>query len=146
MRHRHTPIACLVALCLFASSSLQPALAGGLIPTEQVADTSPVGMTAAPLSSRESIAAIRVALSQAMVQAGVDPAQAQERLASLTDAEVRALAQRFDDAPAGGLWFAPFLVVAIVIGALIGSRGSAKDPSSAHTDLFGRLRNLASAP
>lgn len=142
MRHRHAPITTFVALCLLAGSSIQPAVAGGLISTERVADSAVVEGASRP----ESVAQLRAALLQSLVQAGVEPLQAQQRLSSLTDAEVLNLARHLDEAPAGGMWFAPFLVVALVIGALIGSRSSAKETPPATTDLFGRPRSVASAP
>ena len=89
-------------------------------------------------------AAHRAALRQALEAAGVDATQAQERVAALTDAEIAELSVRFDEAPKGGLWFTPFLVAAIVIGALIGARSRGADSQA--TDLFGRPRHTAAVP
>ncbi|MFG5408242.1 hypothetical protein ABXN37_09125 [Piscinibacter sakaiensis] len=61
---------------------------------------------------------------------------------ALTDAEVARLVRELATAPAGGLWFVPFLVVAAVVGALIGSRASNAKASS---DLFGRSGALSPA-
>ncbi|MBL8304219.1 MAG: PA2779 family protein, partial [Ideonella sp.] len=127
------------ALCLALTGAAQPALAGGLISTEQVAvRTAAGGDTAAT-----GIAAQRRVLVDGMVAAGVDRRHAQDRLDALTDAEVADLTSRYDSAPAGGLWFAPFLLVAVVIGALIGSR---ERSAGAPTDLFGRPRTVAATP
>lgn len=139
MQPRQSLIALGMALCLAITGAAQPALAGGLIPTEQVAARTAISGDAATTG----IAAQRRALVDGMVAAGVDRRHAQERLDALTDAEVANLASRYDTAPAGGLWFAPFLLVAVVIGALIGSR---EHSAGAPTDLFGRPRNVAAAP
>ena len=134
-------IASSIALCLVCSSGFNPALAGGLISTERVAEqaTDQPASTAAvrvPAAERE-------ALASALTRAGADASQLHSRLDSLTDAEVAQLRQTLDTAPAGGLWFVPFLVVAAVIGVLIGSREpSAGKPS---TNLFG-YPQIATAP
>lgn len=139
MRRHPSPIALGLALCLAFTGVAQPALAGGLISTEQVVARPAAGADAAATG----MAAQRRALVDGMVAAGVERRHAQDRLDALTDAEVASLTNRVDTAPAGGLWFAPFLLVAVVIGALIGSR---EQSAGAPTDLFGRPRNVASNP
>ena len=87
----------------------------------------------------------RSTLETALVAAGVNASQARARLAGLTDAEVAELSFRLDSAPAGGVWFMPFLVVAAIIGMLIATRSD--EPSQTPTtDLFGRPGKLATAP
>lgn len=140
MRRRSSSIALGIALCLALTGTFQPALAGGLISTEQVVAQPAASATDA---ARSGAAAQRQALVEALVAAGVDRAHAQGRLAALTDVEVATLTTRYETAPAGGLWFAPFLLVAMVIGALIGSREQSAGTS---TDLFGRPRSVAAAP
>lgn len=140
MQRRHSPIALGMALCLTLTGAFQPALAGGLIPTEQVAAVRPA--TPGEVVSA-TVAAQRRALVDGLVAAGVERGHAQERLDALTDAEVANLTSRYATAPAGGLWFGPFLLVAVVIGALIGTR---ERSAGAPTDLFGRPRTVASMP
>jgi hypothetical protein len=48
---------------------------------------------------------------------GIDAATAQERVAAMTDAEVRTLAGQVDSAPAGGVYSAG--IIAIILIALI---------------------------
>lgn len=139
MQRRLSPIALGMALCLAITGASQPVLAGGLIPTEQVVVRPATGGDPATMG----IAAQRRALVDGMVAAGVERRHAQDRLDALTDAEVANLTSRYASAPAGGLWFAPFLLVAVVIGALIGSR---EQSAGAPTDLFGRPRNVAATP
>lgn len=146
MRRRHPSIIAFgVAACLALSSVAQPALAGGLISTERVA-AAPVEPRSAQAVAQDAAAAHRLVLVTALVNAGVDPTHAQARLAALTDAEVAELSTRYAQAPAGGLWFAPFLLVAIVIGALIGRNERPRGQAEGDTDLFGRPRNIAAAP
>jgi hypothetical protein len=139
-RQAFVVLAMSVSLMLGAGS--QPAFATGMISTERAIQPAPPA--ALPAATTDVVAVQRAALTLALVQAGVEPGHAQGRLAALTDAEITALSARFDHAPAGGFWFAPFLVVAMVIGALIGARSHSADASD--TDLFGRPRKLATAP
>jgi hypothetical protein len=56
---------------------------------------------------------------QAMVKMGVDPAQAHERVATLTDAEVASLDKRLAELPAGGdAGWIILLIVVIVVAVL----------------------------
>lgn len=141
MRRRHPLVASCVAISLTLTGTLSPALAGGLIPTEQVVTQSAPTPARLPTSA---VAAERAELMTALVAGGVEPGQARARVAALTDAEIDQLARNLDSAPAGGLWFIPFLMVAAMIGALIGIR----EPGAggAATDLFGRPRSVAVTP
>jgi hypothetical protein len=136
-----------VATCLLLASIAQPAVAGGLIATERVAATLPDSRSAVTIA-QDAAAAQRAALSAALVRGGVAQRQADARLAALTDVEVAELTDRYASAPAGGMWFAPFLLVAMVIGALIrkGESERAGGQADIDTDLFGRPRNIAAAP
>ena len=131
-----------VALCVALTGGLNPALAGGLIATERVVEQSAASLGARAGITSASAESERASLATALVSAGVERAQAESRLAALTETEIGQLRQNIDSAPAGGLWFVPFLLVAVVIGALIGTR----EPSGkATTDLFGHPR-IATAP
>lgn len=139
MRRRQSTLTLGLAVCIAISGAVQPVSAAGLVPTERVAAPA----SAAPLSALAA-SAQRLALLEGMVAAGVDRVHAEARLNALTDTEIGRLSQQIDTAPAGGLWFAPFLLVAVVIGALIGSRSP--NASASSTDLFGRPRSVAAAP
>lgn len=143
---RHQPIvATLLAVCLTLSASFNPAFGSGMISTERVVAAAP-SATPDGRAYEDTVQAQRTALQATLVAAGVDPSHASARLAALTDVEVAELSQQFDSAPAGGLWFMPFLLVAAVIGLLIGTRSAQASDAAPSTDLFGRPRNLATAP
>lgn len=165
MRHLRRAVASCVCLSLALSGFSAPALAQGLIPTERLvaapgpaapaeapaaalpaAGGSPAQAARPPLPTLAERIARRAALNDALVAGGVEPAQAQARVAALTDAEIARLSAEFDSAPAGGMWFVPFLVVAAMIGALIGTREPGASSRQASSDLFGRPRGLVAAP
>lgn len=145
MRRRTSTLVHAVALSLALSGALNPAFASGLIPTERAAGAAATSTAESVASDPATTAAQRVRLQHVLVDGGVDPARAALRLAALSDAEVAQLTQTIDSAPAGGVWFMPFLVVAAVIGMLIGTR-EAVPAGPSKTDLFGRPRNVAVAP
>lgn len=65
------------------------------------------GAAMASVDRDADLASVRAGLARAevrerLVTLGVEPAQVEGRLAALTDAELDTLAQRFDQAPAGG--------------------------------------------
>lgn len=137
MRRRHPIVVSVIALCLALSGHLNPAIAGGLIPTERLL---------AP-SANSTAQEQRMQLQSALTAAGVDGGLARQRLDMLSDAEVARLAVDLHTAPAGGVWFMPFLLVAAVIGVLISTGRNAEGPRILPaTDLFGRPMNIAGAP
>ncbi len=83
----------------------------GLIGTLQAVDAGTRGA---------DLAAVNAALSREQVRAqfialGVDPAKVESRVAALTDGELRALADKVNDAPAGGDALAVVGIVFIVL-------------------------------
>ncbi len=88
----------------------------------------------------------RTALVHALVATGLSETSARARVQLLSNDEVAGLAGRLDEVPAGGAWFAPFLVVAALIALLISTREAGADASAstqdapAGSDLFGRPR------
>ncbi len=143
MRSRHPIIVSLVALCLALSAGLNPAFANGLIPTEKLAGPM-TAVTAQPLPPADSAQTQRSSIESSLIMAGVDATHARARVQALTDAEVNELSQRIATAPAGGVWFLPFLLVAAVIGVLIGTRESQAGTGATTTNLFGRT--IANVP
>ena len=59
----------------------------------------------------------RADVRQALVGLGVDPAQAQDRVAALTDSEIATLQQKLDQLPAAGDggWILLVIVLAVII-------------------------------
>lgn len=57
----------------------------------------------------------REEVRQVLVQHGVDPQQAKERIASLTDDELQAVKQKFDEMPAGGSIGGVILTIFLVL-------------------------------
>ena len=89
----------LLAVCLSFAGFVQSAQAT-LVGTEQVAAAEGVLSAAA---QREQVLQLltRADVAAALQERGVDMAQAQARIAALTDAEVAQLAHTLDTAPAG---------------------------------------------
>ena len=92
------PVSNLVVLGLLALSLHLPAANAALVGTEAVVSTAQAQQDRERLAQAFS----RADLQQQLVARGVDPAQVQARLASLTDEEVQALAANMDQLPAGG--------------------------------------------
>jgi len=86
----------------------------GMIGTDRVA-------TAATQADRNTVLGFvnRADVANRLQAMGVDPKLAQERIASLSDQEVKSLASQINSAPAGAMsdaWGAVILIIAIVIG------------------------------
>jgi hypothetical protein len=78
------------------------------------------GTAMASVDRDADLAKVRAGLARAevrdrLVTLGVEPAQVEGRLAALTDAELATLAQRFDQAPAGGDALALIGIVFLVL-------------------------------
>lgn len=106
-------LAVFVAVSMFFMGALQTAQAG-MIASAQVAQE-----TMAPASVGDR-AKVMAALSRPEVQAelvkhGVDPAQAQARVAALSDDEVARLAHDLDNAPAGAGIVGAIVLVFLVL-------------------------------
>ena len=105
------PVSYLVVLGLLALSLPLPAAHAGMIGTEAVVNAAQVQQ------GRERL---RQVLSRNDVQTqlmarGVDPAQVQERVESLTDQEVQTLAAKMDQLPAGGDGALELLVLVLLV-------------------------------
>lgn len=118
-------LALLVAGSISFAGSLQTAQAA-LIGTEQVAAAQ--GMVSADVGAAAQRARVNALLERADVVAalaerGVDARQARERVAALGDAEVAALAQQLDQAPAGAADFlgvVVFIFLVLVVTDILG--------------------------
>ncbi|MCS4505697.1 hypothetical protein KBTX_04173 [wastewater metagenome] len=88
-------------------------------------------------AARERVQALlqREDVRDQLVSYGVDPAEAQQRVAALSDQEARQMAQRMDEMPAGGtsiLGAAVFIFVVLLITDILG-----------FTDVFPFVNNTA---
>ena len=104
------PIAPFVVLCLLGLGTYVPAARAAIISTEAVVNAE---------QAQQQRDHVRDLLNRNDVKAylsarGVDPANVQARVDSLTDAEVHALASRLDKYPAGGGFGGGFLEVALI--------------------------------
>lgn len=106
----HRACVALVSLSLVSLGLSAPAAAGVVGTADAIAAAQPQDHRAAmqDVLARDDVRGQLVAL-------GVDPTDVEGRLAALTDAEVAALADRIDDAPAGGDMLAVVGVVFIVL-------------------------------
>jgi hypothetical protein len=84
------------------------------ISTEQVAESS---ITSQGNQDRTLIVAAlsREDVQAALVARGIDPAQAQDRVAALTDEEASVVASQLDTAPAGGIIGAIVLIFLVLL-------------------------------
>lgn len=111
LRRLTKPVSHLVVLGLLALSLHLPAAHAGMVGTEAVVNTAQVQQDRERLHS---------ALSRDDVQAqllarGVDPAQVQARLDSLTDEEMQTLATNMDQLPAGGSVVGALVLIFLVL-------------------------------
>lgn len=102
---------CRALVIALLALSFQTAQAG-LIGADRAVDTAPVNRTLV-------LAMLERSEVTAQLQAqGIDPAVARERVAAMTDAEVQAMAQDIQSAPAGAMsgwgWLAVVLIAAAV--------------------------------
>jgi hypothetical protein len=105
------PVSHLVVLGLLALSLHLPAAHAGMVGTEAVVNAAQVQQDRERLQS---------ALSRDDVQAqllarGVDPAQVQARVDSLTDEEMQTLATNIDQLPAGGSVVGALVLIFLVL-------------------------------
>jgi hypothetical protein len=111
LRRLTKPVSHLVVLGLLALSLHLPAAHAGMIGTEAVVNAAQVQQDRERLHS---------ALSRDDVQAqllarGVDPAQVQARVDSLTDEEMQTLATNMDQLPAGGSVVGALVLIFLVL-------------------------------
>jgi len=115
MKHGTMSAICRVLVVSLMMLSFQTAQAG-MIGTGQVADT-----------QRTSVMHVidRADVSQQLQSMGLEPQVAKDRVAAMTDEEVRTLSGKLDTLPAGGMsdWWIGAIVVAIIAVAVWGSYG-----------------------
>lgn len=118
IRRLTKPVSHLVVLGLLALSLHLPAANAALVGTDAVVNA------AQAQQSRERLmnALNRADVKEQLVARGVDPAQVQARLDSLTDEEVQTLSTKLDQLPAGGdaLGLLVFIFVLLLITDILG--------------------------
>lgn len=110
------PLAVLVALSSYPATGARAALVG----TEQAVSGAPAPAGNAQ-AQREQVASFlkREDVRRQIEAMGVDPKEADARVASLSDAEVAKLAARIDQAPAGAGVAAVFIILGIIFVVLL---------------------------
>ena len=118
LRRLTKPVAHLVVLGMLALSLHLPAANAALVGTEAVVSA------AQAQQDRERVLSTlnRDDVKTQLMARGVDPAQVQARLESLTDEEVQTLAANMDQLPAGGdgLGLLVFLFIVLLITDILG--------------------------
>ena len=118
LRRLTQPVTHLVVLGMLALSLHLPAANAALVGTEAVVSA------AQAQQHRERVLSTlnRDDVKAQLVARGVDPAQVQTRLESLTDEEVQTLAAKMDQLPAGGdgLGLLVFIFVLLLITDILG--------------------------
>jgi hypothetical protein len=102
-----------LAASILFTGSIQTVQAA-MISAEQVAESS---ITSQGNQDRTLIVAAlsREDVQAALVARGIDPAQAQDRVAALTDEEASVVASQLDTAPAGGIIGAIVLIFLVLL-------------------------------
>jgi len=102
-----------LAVSILFTGSIQTVQAA-MISAEQVAASS---VNAAGNDDRSRIVAAlsREDVQAALVARGIDPAQAQDRVAAMTDEEASVVASQLDTAPAGGIIGAIVLIFLVLL-------------------------------
>jgi len=118
LRRLTKPVSHLVVIGLLALSLHIPAANASMIGTEAVIDSAQVQQDRARLHqvlNRDDVKA-------ELIARGVDPAQVQARVDSLTDQEVQTLATKMDQMPAGGdaLGLLVFVFLVLLITDILG--------------------------
>jgi hypothetical protein len=111
LRRLSKPVSHLVVLGLLALSLHLPAAHAGMIGTEAVVNAAQVQQ------DRERLRDVfnRDDVKAQLIARGVDPAQVQARVDSLTDEEVQSLSDKINQLPAGGDSFLGALVFVFIV-------------------------------
>ena len=111
LRRKGQPVFFLmIALAVLISMPHPPALAA-LVDTETAMDSARVSDARARIHQY----LVREDVRAGLRAQGIDPLEAEARVASLTDAEVSRIADRMDELPAGGILGFVILVLVIVL-------------------------------
>ncbi|MCR4348083.1 MAG: PA2779 family protein [Sulfuricaulis sp.] len=111
LRRLTKPVSHLVVLGLLALSLHLPAAQAGMIGTEAVVNAAQAQQNRERLHNAFS----RDDVQAQLLARGVDPAQVQARMDSLTDEEVQTLASNMDQLPAGGSVVGALVLIFLVL-------------------------------
>lgn len=114
MKPQPTKLICRLLIVSMFAMPLQAARAGMISTDQAIATTSAQSERAAVLSVIN-----RGDIARQLQSLGVDPRAASERVAAMTDEEVRALAGRIDSVPAGAMSTGAKWAIAVVIALAI---------------------------
>ena len=111
--HARGPAA--VTLFAFTALAVAPAAQAGIVGTEQ-AFASPATQATLDADRAKLVATLaRADVRDALVARGVDPQAVADRVAALSDDEVRLLNERIDQAPAGGELIGTLVFIFLVL-------------------------------
>ncbi len=113
IRRLMKPVSYVVSAGILALSLHAPVVQAALVRTEVITAAAQAQENRDQLNSMLSRQEVR----EALVARGVDPAEVQARVASLTDDEIQQLAAKIDEMPAGGV--SALGVVALVFLVLV---------------------------
>lgn len=108
---RGQPVYILMTVLAFLISIPHPSAVAALVETD--AATGSTGMADARERVRQFLA--REDVRTALLAQGIDPAEANARVETLTDTEISQIAGRIDELPAGGILGFVILVLVIVL-------------------------------
>jgi hypothetical protein len=111
VRQTLKPVSFFLAIFVLMISGPFQSVHAAMIGTESVLDTSKGQQALVYLKSLLAREDVRAAL----IARGLNPQEAGERIDSLSDAEAVKAADRFDQLPAGGGFFATLLIVAFLV-------------------------------
>ena len=111
LRRLTKPVSHLVVLSLLALNLYLPAAHAGMIGTEAVVNAAQAQQNRERLHNAFS----RDDVQAQLLARGVDPAQVQARMDSLTDEEVQTLASNMDQLPAGGSVVGALVLIFLVL-------------------------------
>jgi hypothetical protein len=108
---KRRPVLILMTALIGLISLPHPSALAALVPTGSALDP-PAGM-----ENREKVRQFlaREEVRAAIIAQGIDPAEADARVAGLTDTEISRIAERIDELPAGGILGTAIVVLLIVL-------------------------------
>lgn len=117
VRSKGRPVFIFMLMVAMSIALPYPSALAALVPTDSVADP----VAAADARGRLVQFLARDDVRTALLAQGLDPAEAQARVASLTDAEVQQIAGQLDKLPAGGdgIWVVVAVLVIVLLVILI---------------------------
>ncbi|SCZ57785.1 PA2779 family protein [Thiohalomonas denitrificans] len=122
IHHLRRPLSMLLYIVFTVSSLQMPAAQAAMIGTDRVLSETAAAQSSQARDRLDSLLA-RDEVAQKLVEYGVEPQQARERIAGLTNSEILELQERIDTLPAGGdiLGVAALIFIVLIITDAIGA-------------------------